>query len=332
MWFPSLLYSRSTRELLALASVGGPRSPKTSLAIAALALAATLWNPSSAQAGFQAGISGFVFDGGVNTPLFNLTAKDPANPVALSDLASKSGVEADASASCGVGPLGVSVHVENSTGPFGNPFVKADASVEFDDTFSTLLPGKFIPGQLQPTGTLKISFLLGGTLNAAGEDLSETSAATASVQANYNVEDQVPSLFFLTQGSPQILFSKQIGSFDGGASVSQDFTMSVGVLLGVENQVHFFGGLAVSALADPATTNSVAEANFKDPFVITSVQLFNAQGQFIENVSLTDSFGNALQVGPLASALPEPASLTLLGIGSLGLLGYSWRKGKRCLE
>jgi hypothetical protein len=39
-----------------------------------------------------------------------------------------------------------------------------------------------------------------------------------------------------------------------------------------------------------------------------------------------DSF--TLQVGP-ATATPEPASLTLLGIGAVGLAGYGWRRRRR---
>jgi hypothetical protein len=32
---------------------------------------------------------------------------------------------------------------------------------------------------------------------------------------------------------------------------------------------------------------------------------------------------------PAATAAPEPSSLTLLGLGALGLLGYGWRKRKQ---
>jgi hypothetical protein len=31
---------------------------------------------------------------------------------------------------------------------------------------------------------------------------------------------------------------------------------------------------------------------------------------------------------PLATGVPAPASLTMLGLGALGLLGYGWRKRK----
>jgi hypothetical protein len=40
------------------------------------------------------------------------------------------------------------------------------------------------------------------------------------------------------------------------------------------------------------------------------------------------TFDSGLTFGP-ATAVPEPASLALLGIGSLGLLGYGWRRRKQ---
>jgi hypothetical protein len=32
---------------------------------------------------------------------------------------------------------------------------------------------------------------------------------------------------------------------------------------------------------------------------------------------------------PQVTGVPEPASLTLLGLGALGLLGYGWRRRKQ---
>ena len=50
-------------------------------------------------------------------------------------------------------------------------------------------------------------------------------------------------------------------------------------------------------------------------------------GSFDANVGGT--FTGTFQATPAASAAPEPASLTLLATGALGLLGYAWRKRRQ---
>jgi hypothetical protein len=47
----------------------------------------------------------------------------------------------------------------------------------------------------------------------------------------------------------------------------------------------------------------------------------------VGNFNIASETGNATFTATTATtATPEPASLTLLGIGAAGLLGYGWRR------
>ncbi len=63
---------------------------------------------------------------------------------------------------------------------------------------------------------------------------------------------------------------------------------------------------------------------------ISSVTYTISDGGIITNYSSGELIiGQAALASPTESSVPEPTSLTLVGLGIIGLLGYNWRRRKR---
>ncbi len=127
----------------------------------------------------------------------------------------------------------------------------------------------------------------------------------------------------LAELQPGVFNVGESGQFTGTApfSLSESFVAN-----GVSSSVKLVGTLSIAPDGDTlAYVNGMA----------TVVTLPNGQTLTVTPQPLTlfepslGSYPYTLEATFALSATPEPASLTLLGIGGLGLLGYGWRKRRQ---
>jgi len=140
-----------------------------------------------------------------------------------------------------------------------------------------------------------------------------------------------PGAFYLAQASVSLggqtldLVSAEFG-FTGPLAASSSKVSDVNVVLGTVYQ------LTVSATADASYIDATARA-FADPMISFATQFPN--GTPFDSTGFTLAFSGGIGNGPPGtdppSTVPEPGSLTIFGVGALGLLGYGrrWRKLER---
>jgi hypothetical protein len=79
-------------------------------------------------------------------------------------------------------------------------------------------------------------------------------------------------------------------------------------------------------------SESEGDGNVEDPSGFLSITLPDVGNVTPESLGVSLTFASGIvspNLQPSATAAPEPASFTLLGIGAAGLLGYGWRRRKQ---
>jgi hypothetical protein len=112
------------------------------------------------------------------------------------------------------------------------------------------------------------------------------------------------------------------------------FKQTMGAFLGDDGTAYFFEHLynhMGRILADDGTTLTTFDSTKWDIFQATQVNgtVYALAYDSAASNEPGEYLSDAHTVYLLTSAVPEPSTLVLLGIGAIGLLGYAWRRRKR---
>jgi len=138
---------------------------------------------------------------------------------------------------------------------------------------------------------------------APGDALLWTSGANGPVTMSYGLTTSVSAIGTQIQSDAFGAFTATISAYDSGGNLLGSFTENGNSTSTGDNSAIFLG--VKSDTANIATIVYSVNSGFGQDFGI-----------------------NRLDFSP-ATAAPEPASMTMLGVGVLGMFGYGWRRRKQ---
>lgn len=231
------------------------------------------------------------------------------------------------------GPL-FSVTAQASTTPSPFFLLHAYASGNSDHSYGRAAwrDVAFVNNGNQPPA-LRLNFLVDGSLAAAGSDDAAVYLETSddAIGAFSRISSGIPGLFGIAGNGP-----------DASATLSLLGTASHFVASGWDSYTFdgnsFMGTLHIDTPYDP----NLGGYGWAVELIAAAEDLYggSATSDFgntasLQSVTLPDgtpvtgvTFDSGLTFGPTI-ATPEPASLTLLGIGIVGFAGYGWRRRRR---
>jgi hypothetical protein len=150
--------------------------------------------------------------------------------------------------------------------------------------------------------------------------------------------DSLPSHANTGNNSVQLTFDVTTNALTQtlATQVGQSYTLSFFVASddGTDPFTVLFGGQTVTTTPVPKTFPALGTPHgnyIQESFIVTATSTSTALTFQSRYVGPGTSFGTFLDDVSVTSntAAPEPSTLTLLGLGSLGLLGYGWRRRKQ---
>jgi hypothetical protein len=282
--------------------------PKVVLAPLLLTIFAVLGNTvayanliSTAQVSFLAGGFGA---GGCAGPPVNVPSPIASSACSTSRTLADTTFIGSASASAEYGSLGVLAIATLSPGGVGTA-VETVTEARLADVLTF-------------TGAGIASLAIVGQVSGSTSS-SQSGALTGSSEIfQINIDGANPTNCFVLLPAPS---NAPTGCTTPRVPISNGSSLGFAVLLEASIAA-FYTGLS-------GTGSSTITADYSHTGRVAGIEVFDANGNLLTNVTVTSGSGFAYPIGFPPAAIPEPGSLLLFASGFAGLAGVSWRRRRK---